>query len=104
MVVGTTPSKERKKRERKQKSWRVFGTIYEFLSDFKNFNATNSLCKTPPVDNTDDTSPSGSSNFSYVVDDNIVYAVFLLFLFPRSEELRSMTSIGPAIRRPRHNF
>ena len=48
--------------------------MYEFLSDFKTFDATNSLCNTLPVDTayTVDTSSFVPSSFSYVVDDDVV--------------------------------
>ena len=85
-----------------------FGTIYEFLSDFKSFEATNFLCTNFPAVDTSSfvaslipcavvdthSPPVAHSSSSFVVVADTYTFLFLLLLLSRSEELRPMTRIG----------
>ena len=73
---GRHAVEEKEEGEKIEKLASLFGTIYEFLSDFKNFDATNFLCNTFPADTACtgavDTSFFVPSSSSYVVDGDVV--------------------------------
>ena len=70
--VGVGREREKEEGVKVEKLASFFGAICEFLSDFKNFEATNFLCNTFPVE-TPCTDAVGTSSYvpssSYVVDD-----------------------------------